>query len=112
MKKIVAIIKPSKIDEAKEALLGVGFPGMTYSEVSGLGRQKGQKEIYRGEEYKSDLVPKLKLETFVADVDVEKVTLAILTSCASHSIGDGKIFVQPVDEAVRVRTGDRGDEAL
>jgi len=112
MKKIEAIIKPFKLDEVKEALAEIGIQGMTVSEVKGFGRQKGHTEIYRGSEYTVDFLPKIKLEVFVADARAEEVIKVIIGSGQTGRIGDGKIFVQPVQEAIRIRTGERGDVAL
>ena len=112
MKKVEAIIKPFKLDEAKEALSGIGVQGITVSEVKGFGRQKGHTELYRGAEYVVDFLPKIKLEIVVADDLVEKVTNTLLESCQTGRIGDGKIFVLPIDEALRIRTGERGDAAV
>ncbi|MCP5039966.1 MAG: P-II family nitrogen regulator [bacterium] len=112
MKKIEAIIKPFKLDEAKAALGGVGAQGITVSEVKGFGRQKGHTELYRGAEYVVDFLPKLKLEVVVPDDLVEKVTGALLESCRTGRIGDGKIFVCPVYESVRIRTGETGLAAI
>ena len=112
MKKVEAIIKPFKLDEAKEALSGIGVQGITVSEVKGFGRQKGHTELYRGAEYVVDFLPKIKLEIVVADDLVEKVTNALLESCQTGRIGDGKIFVLPIDEALRIRTGERGEAAV
>jgi nitrogen regulatory protein P-II 1 len=112
MKKVEAIIKPFKLDEAKEALSGIGVQGITVSEVKGFGRQKGHTELYRGAEYVVDFLPKIKLEIVVADDLVEKVTNALLESCQTGRIGDGKIFVLPVDQALRIRTGEQGDAAV
>ena len=112
MKKIEAIIKPYKIDEVREALSEVGVVGMSVSEVKGFGRQKGHKEIYRGSEYTVDFLPKIKLELVVPDESVNEVIDAIRTSANTNKIGDGKIFVVPVEEAVRIRTDERGDEAI
>ena len=112
MKKIEAIIKPFKLDEAKEALAAVGVEGITVSEVKGFGRQKGHTELYRGAEYVVDFLPKIKLEVVVPDDLEEKVTGSLLEACRTGRIGDGKIFVSPVSEAVRIRTGDKGDTAL
>ncbi len=112
MKRIEAIIKPFKLDDAKEALQAVGIEGLTVSEVKGFGRQKGHTELYRGAEYVVDFLPKLKLEIVVGDDLVEKVTKALLESCHTGRIGDGKIFILPVDEAVRIRTGETGETAL
>jgi len=112
MKKVEAIIKPFKLDEAKEALSGIGVQGITVSEVKGFGRQKGHTELYRGAEYVVDFLPKIKLEIVVADELVEKVTHTLLESCQTGRIGDGKIFVLPVDQALRIRTGETGDAAV
>ncbi len=112
MKKIEAIIKPFKLDDAKEALSNIGVQGMTVSEVKGFGRQKGHTELYRGAEYVVDFLPKIKLEVVVPDDVEEKVTNALLEACRTGRIGDGKIFVSTVSEAVRIRTGDKGDTAL
>ena len=112
MKKIEAIIKPFKLDEAKEALSGIGVQGLTVSEVKGFGRQKGHTELYRGAEYVVDFLPKIKLEIVVADDLVEKTTIALSEACHTGRIGDGKIFVLPVEDAIRIRTGEHGDEAV
>jgi nitrogen regulatory protein P-II 1 len=112
MKKIEAIIKPFKLEEVKEALAGVGVEGMTVSEVKGFGRQKGHTEIYRGSEYTVDFLPKLKLEIVVADSQVEPAVTAIVKAAQTGKIGDGKIFVLPVEEAVRIRTDERGERAV
>ena len=112
MKKIEAIIKPFKLDDAKEALSGVGVQGITVSEVKGFGRQKGHTELYRGAEYVVDFLPKIKLEIVVSDDMVEKVTGALQESCSTGRIGDGKIFVLPLEEATRIRTGEKGDAAV
>jgi nitrogen regulatory protein P-II 1 len=112
MKKIEAIIQPHKLDEVKEALIGIGVEGMTISEVRGHGRQKGHTETYRGAEYKVDLLPKVKLEIFVADSRAEQIIEALGAAARSGKIGDGKIFVSSVEEAVRIRNGDRGEAAL
>ena len=112
MKKIEVIIKPFKLDDAKEALNAVGVQGITVSEVNGFGRQKGHTELYRGAEYKVDFLPKIKLEVVVVDELAEKVELALIESCQTGKIGDGKIFVQPIDTAVRIRTDERGDAAI
>ena len=112
MKKIEAIIQPFKMDEVKEALMGIGIDGMTISEVRGHGRQKGHKEVYRGQEYNLDLLPKVKLE-IVASADRSDEVVRTLTAAArTGKIGDGKIFVYDVAEVVRIRNGDRGDLAL
>ena len=112
MKKVEAIIKPFKLDDAKQALAEIGVQGLSVSEIRGFGRQKGHSELYRGAEYVVDFLPKLKLEVVVPDEAVEKVTLAISNAARTGKIGDGKIFVIPIDEAVRIRTGERGDTAL
>jgi len=112
MKKVEAIIKPFKLDEAKEALSGIGVQGITVSEVKGFGRQKGHTELYRGAEYVVDFLPKIKLEIVVPDDLVEKVTHALIESCQTGRIGDGKVFVLPIEESVRIRTGERGDAAV
>ena len=112
MKKIEAIIKPFKLDEVKEALHGIGVQGMTISEVKGFGRQKGHTELYRGAEYVVDFLPKIKLEVVVSDEQADKVIDAIARSAATGRIGDGKIFVVPIEEAIRIRTGERGPAAV
>lgn len=112
MKKIEAIIKPFKLDEVKEALQDVGLNGMTVTEVKGFGRQKGHTELYRGAEYVVDFLPKVKIELVVDDGVAEQAVEAIQQSAKTDRIGDGKIFVLPVDDAVRIRTGERGSEAL
>jgi len=112
MKKIEAIIKPFKLDEVKEALQAVGLQGMTVVEAKGFGRQKGHTELYRGAEYVVDFLPKLKLELVVADDQVEAALEAIQTAAKTGKIGDGKIFVSTVEQAIRIRTGETGDTAL
>ena len=112
MKKIEAIIKPFKLDDVKEALSEIGIYGMTVTEVNGYGRQKGHKEIYRGAEYVVDFVPKIKLEIVVTDARLDETVETIRSATNSGKIGDGKIFVLPVEEAIRVRTGERGDDAI
>ena len=112
MKKIEAIIKPFKLDDVKEALNGIGIKGMTMSEVKGYGRQKGHKEIYRGAEYIVDFIPKVKLEIIVESAQVDAVIETICQAAKTGKIGDGKIFVLPVDQVVRVRTGEKGEEAI
>ena len=112
MKMITAIIKPFKLDDVRDALGQAGVQGMTVTEVRGFGRQKGHTELYRGAEYVVDFLPKLKLEIAVPDDRVEAVVEAIAESAASGRIGDGKIFVQDLEYAVRIRTGEEGDEAL
>ena len=112
MKKIEAIIKPFKLDDVKEALTEIGVIGMTVVEVRGFGRQKGHTELYRGSEYTIDFLPKVKLELVVADSVVSKVVETIIAAAKTGSIGDGKVFVLPVEEAVRIRTGERGEDAI
>lgn len=112
MKKIEAIIKPFKLDEVKEALQEVGLQGMTVLEAKGFGRQKGHTELYRGAEYVVDFLPKLKIELVVADDQVEAALEAIQTAAKTGKIGDGKIFVSAVEQAIRIRTGETGDIAL
>jgi nitrogen regulatory protein P-II 1 len=112
MKKIDAIIQPHKLDAVKDALKSIGIDGITVSEVRGHGRQKGHTEVYRGQEYNVDLLPKVKLEMVVPDTQVEAVLTALAGAARSGNIGDGKIFVTPVEEAVRIRNGDRGELAL
>lgn len=112
MKKVEAIIKPFKLEEIKEALNQVGVQGMTVSEVKGFGRQKGHTELYRGAEYVVDFLPKIKIEIVIPDAIVAKVVEAIEGAAKTGRIGDGKIFVTTLDEAVRIRTGERGDSAL
>ena len=112
MKKIEAIIKPFKLEEVRDALSEVGVEGMTVSEVKGFGRQKGHTEIYRGSEYTVDFLPKVKLEIAVGDDMVTKVIDAIVSSSQTGKIGDGKVFIIPIEEAVRIRTGEKGEEAL
>ncbi len=112
MKKVEALIKPFKLDDVKEALQALGLKGMTVSEARGFGRQKGHTELYRGAEYVVDFLPKLKLEIVVEDEIVDDVLRAITEAAQSGRIGDGKIFVTPVDSAVRIRTGETGNAAL
>jgi nitrogen regulatory protein PII len=112
MKKIEAIIKPFKLDDVKEALNEIGIQGMTISEVKGYGRQKGHKEIYRGAEYVVDFIPKIKIEIVVQADWVDKVIECIKSSALTGKLGDGKIFVSTIEEAVRVRTGETGREAI
>ena len=112
MKKIEAIIKPFKRDDVKESLNEIGIQGMTISEVKGYGRQKGHKEIYRGAEYVVDFVPKIKIEILVDKERAEEVVETICKAANTGKIGDGKIFVLPVDQVIRVRTGERGPQAL
>jgi nitrogen regulatory protein P-II 1 len=112
MKLIEAIIKPFKLDEVKDALNEIGIEGITVSEVKGFGRQKGHTELYRGAEYVVDFIPKVKLEIAVADEQVAKVVETIERTAKTGRIGDGKIFILPLDEAVRIRTGEKGTEAI
>ncbi len=112
MKKVEAVIKPFKLDEVKEALNEIGVQGITVSEVKGFGRQKGHTELYRGAEYVVDFIPKIKLEIIVSDDIVAKVVEAIEKSAKTGRIGDGKIFVTPVETVIRIRTGETGDDAL
>jgi nitrogen regulatory protein P-II 1 len=112
LKKVEAIIKPFKLDEVKEALNEIGVQGITVSEVKGFGRQKGHTELYRGAEYVVDFIPKIKLEIIVSDVILAKVVEAIEQSAKTGRIGDGKIFVTPVEAVVRIRTGETGDDAI
>ena len=112
MKMIKAVIKPFKLDEVRDALTKIGIEGMTVTEVRGFGRQKGHTELYRGAEYVVDMLPKIELELVVPDGRVELVVEAIRKAANTGRIGDGKVFVSPVLEAIRIRTGERGDEAL
>ncbi len=112
MKLIIAIIKPFKLEEVKEALAEIGIEGMTVTEVKGFGRQKGHTEIYRGSEYTVDFLPKVKLEIVVPDDSVVKTTDAIVKAAKTGKIGDGKVFVLPIDEAIRIRTDERGESAV
>jgi nitrogen regulatory protein P-II 1 len=112
MRKIEAIIKPFKLDEVKEALHGIGIQGMTVTEVKGFGRQKGHTELYRGAEYVVDFLPKIKVEIAVKDEMVDKVVQAIVQAANTGRIGDGKIFVMPIEEVIRIRTGERGPDAV
>jgi len=112
MKKIEAIIKPFKLDDVKEALNEIGIKGMTVSEVKGYGRQKGHKEIYRGAEYQVDFIPKVKLEVVVDETSAEKVADTIREAANTGNIGDGKIFIMALEEVIRVRTGEKGREAI
>jgi nitrogen regulatory protein P-II 1 len=112
MKKIEAIIQPFKLEEVKEALKGIGIDGMTVIEVRGHGRQKGHKEVYRGQEYQVDLLPKVKLELVVPDSRLNEVVSTITSAARSGKIGDGKIFILPVEEAVRIRNDERGEASL
>ena len=112
MKKVEAVIKPFKLEEVKKALGAIGVYGMTITEVKGFGRQKGHKEQYRGAEYTIEFLPKIKLEIAVSDQDEEKIVATIMAAAKTGSIGDGKIFVTPLTEVVRIRTGETGDTAL
>src|SRR3984957_17617881 len=112
MKVIVAVIKPFKLDDVKEVLKSHGVQGMTLSEAQGFGRQRGHTEVYRGAEYEVDFVPKLRIEVLVDDAEAEPVVDAIVRTAATGKIGDGKVWVLPVDTVVRVRTGERGKDAL
>jgi nitrogen regulatory protein P-II 1 len=112
MKLVTAVIKPHKWEDTRVALESVGVNGMTVSEVSGYGRQKGHKEVYRGSEYDVTLVPKLRIEIVVADADADAIVAAIVGTAATGQIGDGKVWVSPVESVVRVRTGDRDEGAL
>jgi nitrogen regulatory protein P-II 1 len=112
MKKIEAIIQPYKLDEVKDALLGIGVDGMTVSEVRGHGRQKGHTETYRGQEYKVDLLPKVKIELVVTAARVDEIVRALSTASRSGKVGDGKVFVTDVLDAMRIRNEDRGEAAL
>jgi nitrogen regulatory protein P-II 1 len=112
MKMIIAIIKPFKLDEVKEALQEVGLQGITITEARGFGRQKGHTELYRGAEYVVDFLPKVKIEVVVEDNMVERTTEAIINAARTGRIGDGKIFIMPVEEVIRIRTGERGTDAI
>jgi nitrogen regulatory protein P-II 1 len=112
MKKIEAIIRPFRIDDVREALAEIGVKGMTLTEVKGYGRQKGHTEMYRGSEYQIDFLPKLKVEVVVSDAAADKVVDAIIKAAKTGQVGDGKIFVYEVEDAVRVRTGESGEDAL
>jgi nitrogen regulatory protein P-II 1 len=112
MKKIEAIIKPFKLEEVKEALADLGIEGMTVSEVKGFGRQKGHTEIYRGSEYTVDFLPKIKIEVVVTDSLLQGALAAIVKSAKTGKIGDGKVFVSPVEEAIRIRTDETGEKAI
>ncbi|WP_179379715.1 P-II family nitrogen regulator [Jannaschia marina] len=112
MKKIEAIIKPFKLDEVKEALQDMGIQGLSVTEVKGFGRQKGHTELYRGAEYVVDFLPKVKIEVVLSDDLVEPAVEAIIAAARTDKIGDGKIFVSPVEQAIRIRTGETGDDAI
>ena len=112
MKKLECIIRPFKLEEVKEALSNVGVRGMTVSEVRGFGRSRGHTELYRGSEYTIEFVPKLKIEIVVAEENVDKVVEAVQQAASTGKIGDGKIFIIPIDETIRIRTGERGPAAI
>lgn len=112
MKMLTAIIKPFKLDEVREAVMETGIAGVTVSEVKGFGRQKGHTELYRGAEYQVDFLPKVKLEIAVKDEDVEGLVEAIVSAANTGKVGDGKIFIQPLEQVVRIRTGELDEEAL
>lgn len=112
MKLVTAVIKPHRIDDVKEALEAFGIAGMTVSEASGFGRQRGHSEVYRGAEYVVDFVPKLRLEVLVEDVDAASVVSVVVAAARTGRIGDGKVWVTSIDDVVRVRTGEKGEEAL
>jgi nitrogen regulatory protein P-II 1 len=112
MKKIEAIIKPFKLDDVREALSEAGVTGLTVTEVKGFGRQKGHTELYRGAEYVIDFLPKVKIDVIVPDNQVDRCVEAIMTAARTGKIGDGKIFVYPAEQVIRIRTGERGEEAI
>ena len=112
MKLVMAIIKPFKLDEVRDALTAIGVDGLTATEVKGFGRQKGHTEIYRGAEYVVDFLPKVKIEVVLADDQVDGAVEAIINAAKTDKIGDGKIFVSPVEQAIRIRTGEAGEDAL
>ncbi|WBU60610.1 P-II family nitrogen regulator [Paracoccus albus] len=112
MKKVEAIIKPFKLDDVKEALQEVGVQGLTVTEVKGFGRQKGHTELYRGAEYVVDFLPKIKIEMVLPDDQIDAAVEAITSAARTEKIGDGKIFVSPIDQAIRIRTGETGDDAV
>ena len=112
MKKVEAIIKPFKLEDVKEALANIGVKGLTVTEVKGFGRQKGHKELYRGAEYEIEFLPKIKLEVVIPDGELEQVIEAIVSSARTGRLGDGKIFVTPMEEVLRIRTGERGEDAI
>ncbi len=112
MKLVVAVVKPFKLDDVKEALKTLGVHGMTVSEVQGFGRQRGHTEVYRGAEYEVEFVPKVRLEVVVDDAQADEVTNAVVDAAGTGKIGDGKVWILPVEEVVRVRTGERGADAL
>ncbi len=112
MKLVTAIVKPFKLDDVKEALRGLGVQGMTVSEVQGFGRQRGHTEVYRGAEYTVDFVPKVRVEVIIDDAEARRVVDAIVTAARTDKIGDGKVWVLPVDDLIRIRTGEMGHDAL
>ena len=112
MRLVTAVIKPFKLDDVKSALEAVGVQGMTVSEVQGFGRQRGHTEVYRGAEYQVDFVPKVRIEVVVSELDAARVVDAVVEAASTGQIGDGKVWVTTIDEVVRVRTGERGDDAL
>ena len=112
MKLITAVVKPFKVDDVKEALKGLGVSGVTVSEVQGFGRQRGHTEVYRGAEYTIDFVPKVRIEILAADNDIERISEAIIAAARTGKIGDGKVWVAPVESVVRIRTGERDADAL
>jgi nitrogen regulatory protein P-II 2 len=112
MKLITAIIKPFRLDEVREAIAGLGISGMTVSEVKGFGRQRGHTELYRGAEYVVDFIPKTKIEIAISDDMAEQATDAIVAAAATGKVGDGKIFITPLEQVIRIRTGETGDSAL
>jgi nitrogen regulatory protein P-II 1 len=112
MKKIEAVIQPFKLEDVKSALMAIGVDGMTISEVRGHGRQKGHKEVYRGQEYQVDLLPKVKIEMIVASAQVDEIVQTLSQAARTGKIGDGKIFIYPVEEAIRIRNDERGEAAL
>jgi len=112
VKKVEAIIKPFKLEDVKEALANVGVKGLTVTEVKGFGRQKGHKELYRGAEYEIEFLPKIKLEVVIPDSELEQVIEAVVSSARTGRLGDGKIFVTPMEEVMRIRTGERGEDAI
>ena len=112
MKVVIAVIKPFKLDEVKDALEDIGVQGLTVTDARGYGRQKGHTEVYRGAEYRVDLIPKIRLEIAIDDEQVEEVTKAIVTAARTDSIGDGKVWVLPAEQVIRIRTGERGRDAV
>ena len=112
MKKVTAMIKPFKLDDVREALSDIGIQGMTVTEVKGFGRQKGHTEVYRGAEYAVDFLPKIQIDIVLSDDQIERVIEVIIETARTGKVGDGKIFVTPVDQVIRIRTGETGDDAL